>query len=80
VALARVPPLNDAQKSTDNPSHQAQDDPLELPTLPTNTTWTLAKAAVAANISILLAFVAKASTKENMKVKTQTRPSRILTL
>ena len=37
-------------------------------------------AAVAANISILLAFVAKARTKENIKVKTQTRPSRILTL
>jgi hypothetical protein len=37
-------------------------------------------AAVAANISILLAFVAEANTKENIKVKTQTRPSRILTL
>ena len=72
-------------------------EPVEVPTLPTKTTWTLAKlehfntpsancwaekthAAVAAKISILLASVANASTKENMRVKTQTSPSLTLVL
>jgi hypothetical protein len=37
-------------------------------------------AAVPAKISILLAFVATARTKEKMRVKTHTRPSLILVL
>lgn len=45
-------------------------------TLPMNTTSTAAKAAVAENISTLLAPVKSARATENMVVKTITRPIR----
>jgi len=57
------------------PTLTAYNSQTYVPVLPTNTTITLAKAAVAANISTRRALVAMARTKEKHSVKAHMMPS-----